>query len=422
MKARKIRLYPTSLQQSVLQRWMGAYRWTYNQGVAAYNAHREEVAGALERGEVVPKAPTIKQYRARAVNDDVLRAGGNAWALAVPYDVRDEGMRDMKKAIQSNLAKMRKQKGQRGALTRFNLHFKSRRGASVESVVIHSKHYLHKRGAYAALFADGAMRSAEPLPGFLHGDTRLQRTRTGKYYLCVLSPVEAKGENQAPASSAEDFDDNGGPVHATIALDPGVRTFMTGYDADGQVVEWGAGDMKRIYRLAAAYDDLQRRAHAPGVVHARRWRMRRAALRVQERIRDLVDEVHKRLAKWLCENYRVVLIPLFETQQMVERNSACGRVRKINSKTARAMLTWAHFRFRQRLQSKAREYPWCRVVVTDEAYTSKTCGRCGVIKGNLGGAKVFTCGKCAYSVDRDANGARNILLRHLTLRTSAVAA
>ena len=62
-------------------------------------------------------------------------------------------------------------------------------------------------------------------------------------------------------------------------------------------------------------------------------------------------EVHKRLAKWLCENYRCVLIPEFKTSQMVRRDQ-----RKLRSKTVRQMLTWSHYRFRQRLLSKAREY------------------------------------------------------------------
>ena len=48
------------------------------------------------------------------------------------------------------------------------------------------------------------------------------------------------------------------------------------------------------------------------------------------------------------------------------------------------MLTWSHYRFRMRLIAKAREYPHCKVIVVDEAYTSKTCGSCGNIHQRLG--------------------------------------
>ena len=62
--------------------------------------------------------------------------------------------------------------------------------------------------------------------------------------------------------------------------------------------------------------------------------------------------------------------------------------RRIDSKTARAMCTWSHYRFQQHLIHKAREYPWCRVVICTEEYTSKTCGFCGYIHKKLGGLAV----------------------------------
>ena len=92
--------------------------------------------------------------------------------------------------------------------------------------------------------------------------------------------------------------------------------------------------------------------------------------------------------------------------------------RRIRSKTARAMLTWSHYRFQQRLINKSREYPWCKVIICDEQYTSKTCGHCGVIKQNLNSSKIFKCSSCHVTIDRDFNGARNILLRYMTLLKS----
>ena len=53
--------------------------------------------------------------------------------------------------------------------------------------------------------------------------------------------------------------ENQGPTQsdAVIALDPGVRTFMTGYDPSGQAVEWGKNDISRIYQLSHIYDKIQ---------------------------------------------------------------------------------------------------------------------------------------------------------------------
>ena len=110
--------------------------------------------------------------------------------------------------------------------------------------------------------------------------------------------------------------------------------------------------------------------------------------------------------KYLCESYKLIFLPKFTTQQMVRRAT-----RKIKSKTARAMMTYAHFRFRQRILDKARNYENVQVVIVNEAYTSKTCTKCGVIKANLGGAKTFKCSSCDWKGDRDINGARNIYIR-----------
>ena len=51
-------------------------------------------------------------------------------------------------------------------------------------------------------------------------------------------------------------------------------------------------------------------------------------------------------------------------------------------------------------------------------YRSKTCGFCGYIHKKLGGSKVFSCPQCKTKLDRDINGARNILLRYLTKKGS----
>ena len=177
-------------------------------------------------------------------------------------------------------------------------------------------------------------------------------------------------------------------------------------------VEWGKGDIGRIYRLCHALDKLTSKATQKEVRHAKRYSYKKAMGRLRKRIRCLIDDIQWKLARWLCQNHRVVLIPKFETQNMVRRS-----LRQIGSKTARAMCTWAHYRFRTRLLDKAREFPLCKIIVCDEAYTSKTCGCCGLLNQTLGASKCFRCDVCEYEADRDANGARNILFRYLSINS-----
>jgi len=178
--------------------------------------------------------------------------------------------------------------------------------------------------------------------------------------------------------------------------------------------------MKGIF-IACLADRMQGRIKGGSSKHARR-RRKKAWLRMLLRIRHKIDEVHKKMSTWLCRNHRVVLIPIFETARMSARRKPDGRSRRLNSKTARAMCTWAHYRFRERLKAKAELFPWCRVIECDEAYTSKTCGRCGQLHHKLGGNKTMRCPHpgCGYVADRDISAARNILLRFLTKRVGVL--
>ena len=48
-----------------------------------------------------------------------------------------------------------------------------------------------------------------------------------------------------------------------VAMDLGIRTFMTRYDTNGFCTEWGEGDMKRVFSLCLHLDKLIRRAYEP---------------------------------------------------------------------------------------------------------------------------------------------------------------
>ncbi len=99
------------------------------------------------------------------------------------------------------------------------------------------------------------------------------------------------------------------------------------------------------------------------------------------------------------------MIPTFEVSQMIRKAD-----RKIGSKTAHQMATWAHYRFRQQLTFKCRQYG-CKVAIVNEAYTSKTCSCCGHVKHNFG-AKTYKCTSCGAVMNRYVNGAKNIFLRN----------
>ena len=189
-----------------------------------------------------------------------------------------------------------------------------------------------------------------------------------------------------------------------VALDPGVRTFLT-YFSETDCGKIGHQSFGRIQRLCHHLDDLISRTALEPKRNKRR-NMRKAQARLRQRIVNLVDELHWQSARWLTGTYRLILLPTFETQDMTR---LAGR--KIHSKTARMMLSFRHYEFKMRLKWKA----WQRgalVVDVNEAYTSKTRSWDGSIKSDLGSGKIIR-DEAGFGMDRDVNGARGIFLRAL---------
>ena len=235
----------------------------------------------------------------------------------------------------------------------------------------------------------GDMQMAENLPVPENRNICRFSMRYGQYHLSV--PYDEKlppeRENQA----------------RVVALDPGVRSFLTWYSADS-VGKIGEGAFFRIQRLCERLDDLLSRAAKSPV--RRRRNMRRAAGRMRIRIENLIDELHRQAARFLVNNFDVILLPGFETSEMVER----GR-RRIRSKTVRNLLSLAHYRFGMFLRHKAHE-TGVAILAVSEAYTTRTVSWTGEVLENVGGASVVV-GQDGERMDRDYNGARGIYLRAL---------
>ena len=364
-KCLKIKLYPNKEEKETLKKWIGTTRWTYNQALNGINNLGLEI--------------NKKQLRKHCIVQDSKLLKQNKWVTQTPNDTRDEAIRDLLKAYKTCFSVGRK----------FKMKFKSKKQNN-QSIVIHSREYGRKRGNFKFI---SRMKSAEKLPEKIEYDSRIVKDQLNQFWFHIPIRGEKKDNKRT---------ENQGPFKV-ISLDPGVRTFMTGYGTDEVGFEWGKSDMGKIYRMGLCCDNIQSRWTK--VNHSKRYRMRKAFRRIHYKIKNLVKDLHYKLAKYLCMNYDLILIPEFQTQQM----SLKGK-RNISSKNVRKMMTLSHYMFRQRLLHKANEYNVHVKVVTEE-YTSKTCGCCGKLNKTLGPSKVFHCGSCDVKMDRDYNGARNILIK-----------
>ena len=107
-----------------------------------------------------------------------------------------------------------------------------------------------------------------------------------------------------------------------MALDPGVRTFLT-FFSETECGKIGYRAFGRIQRLCHWLDDLISRTDTePSSQRRRRMRRAQGRLRqkiIKQKIINLVDEIHWQAARWLTSNYKLILLPIFETQDMTRR-------------------------------------------------------------------------------------------------------
>ena len=346
-RSRKIQVYPNKEQRTILDQWFGCAQ------TVDYMKHPDTKASWM----------TIKKPIIDALPE---------WSKSVPYQVKSVAVKECCDAV----SKAKKKCKSTGAFQK--VHYRSKKRGDFSIYI--PKSAVTEKGFYTRLLGD--MFSSECLWRPNH-DCQF-KLENGRYFLCIPKDIAVKRpENQRLSA---------------CALDCGVRTFQTVFSKE-LILKVGEHDFQHIFRYCYALDKLISRKKKE-----RSNKFNKAMQRIRWKVRDLIDEIHNKLALTLCRLFDVVYIPTFETHDMV-----C----KLRHKTSRAMLGWAHYRFKMKLKAKAEEYS-CKVVDCTEEYTSKTCGNCGEIN-SIGGKEVWTCKHCGCVHDRDINGARNILFKQMFL-------
>lgn len=355
VRSKKIRIYPRSEDVLKFRRYCGLTRYWFNKAVEYL------------------KQPGTKAYLPEVRSIQSTEHPG--WAFECPQRVREHAMADAVMAVRN--AKLKYKKTQQVQ----EVHYRSRK--DVTQRFGFDKQSLKSTSVFGRDNAVGFFPSEEIKP-------QLENTEiiheNGRWFVIIPQTVNVK----IPESQRFDV----------VALDPGVRTFQT-YFSEFAVGKIGCGDFAGIYRLCVTMDKIQSDMSCAG--YRARRRLKKALNRLRWKVKDLIDDLHHKTAYFLVTRFSTILIPSFEVQNMVS---------KLRSKTARSMLTWSHYRFKEFLKSKAEEYS-SKVIEVNEAYTSKTCSFCGKVH-TIGSKKVLKC-TCGISIDRDLNGGRGIFIRNFPI-------
>ena len=389
LKTVSYRVYPTKELSKIWKQWVGAVRMVYNISIAYLNEHQKFPKPTKEKGGLLGGKMGFKKFlkasglipewsRELGISKLLDNASMSAYSAWIKTD-------KCPKFIGKGNSKRPHPKGGM-RIARF-------RSVRDQRLTLQFDPTAYKNGQWMPSITKGY-----PVAEFVgHNFCILTQCSTeltynkGRWF--AHFPVETTEEEYTKTQKV-------------IALDPGVRTFMTGFDGN-YFTEFGNGDFERIAKLCCHLDRMKsRHDKAKGRNFKRlRYRLRQGMEKLRTKIKNLREELHKQVASYLAKNYDVIFLPRFETSLMVARKK-----RKLKNKTARAMMTYAFYQFAQTLEHLCNRYGSKLVRVTEE-YTSKTCTKCGHIHAKLGGSKHFHCPLCGYEIPRDFNGALGIFLK-----------
>jgi len=346
------------------------------------------------------------------------------WLFKTPKDIRFSAVEEAVEAYKSNITKMERAK-LLGKVFKFKLRFR-RKKAMRQNISIPASacsllddeltiYKSYKLGAInlvdKKLKQDRLKRDAdikEIQHTHKHKSKKYIKEQVDKY-LCNRNRTEVESEIKIMYSQPDGW-------HALIpyrvippvinrnaikicALDPGLCTFITGSDIEGNCFTIGENCYTNLKHRFVLIDKLKAKRDMLKA-KGRTYRKTNESVRLQYLKQSYaIDDLHNKSVKYLTDNYDIIILPHFNTKQIIrERNRFFNR----------KLLALAHYKFRMRLQAKC-DVLGKKLVIVNESYTSKTCADCGLLNYHLGSSRTFSCPFCKLTIDRDINASINIL-------------
>lgn len=405
---KKIRFYFTSSEQkNKYMQMMTVARRAYNLSVDLLNNGKY----LDEKGNSVDLRPGVRE---------IVRQESKENNTVFDVNVCDQAVRLAQTDFIAVCRKNKKQKQDGAEFSR--LGFKSRK--SKKQTFSHPR--MGKKGMVCSRSL-GEIKLTEKLPEGSAGKNVDITCDHGRWFICVMKNIIIKG-NMSSVSEIQgqekDISLESKDVKC-IALDPGSRTFMTGFN-ENEVMQYGKDFSinhllplaKKMRKLFSLRDRIKKHAlykkennENPQWMNDTLRHIEKQLNRLECKRQDLTENLHKTVACDLIVNYDVIYLPEFRSKEMVKTKG-----RNVNRKAVHNMLSLCHYRFKTYLLWLAKKYNK-KVFIVNESYTSKTRSWNGIIDETLGSSK--TIRENDLTVDRDINGARGIFLKHVSFALNA---
>jgi IS605 OrfB family transposase len=424
-KAKKIRIYPTSEQKQIFEKWFDTSNYVYNKAIEAireghavnfqglrdllvtnntkkYNTEDidqcnkikelQQLKRALDKNKVAQcfggqflldeliNEIDDEKVKLRKLRKTLIAAKNNniqEWETDTPKDIRAGAVQDVVKAYKTGFSNLKA-----GNIRFFNPQFRKRdrRNGIMELTKVMAKIKDNKLiVAKSTLKKNSEIVIKQKLNNktVIDTNTRLQM-RDNKWFIIVPILIEVK-QKLTPETYC--------------GIDPGIRTFMTCFGNDSK--REYTHDRELIDKLNKAIDLLK----------WKRIRYKRKSLTKRElKKENIVNELHWKTVNSIVSKYDVIFYGDIKSHDIVTK----GQNKRLN----RDFNDLKFWQFKNKLEYKAL-VNGKRVIPVNEAYTTKTCTCCGKLN-SPGSSSIFNCWNCNIKIGRDENGSRNILLKGLT--------
>lgn len=218
-------------------------------------------------------------------------------------------------------------------------------------------------------------------------------SNTGRFTLLVPEKVDNKGSEN---------------IHYNdyISIDPGLRTFLTCVSED-KVVEIGRKVSIQLKKLHTKIDNYSDSSKNESKLKNKTKKLK--IKRLREKIKNKVKDMHWKVINYL-KSFKNIIIGKWSTKDIIKKESSI-----LKSMDKRVAQSLCFYQFMMRIEYKSK-INGNKVTKVKEHYTSQMCSKCGNIKKELGGEKVYKCNECGIKVDRDMNSARNIIIKSLIVK------
>lgn len=380
-KVRKVGLKLTPEQKNTILKWFGDYRYTYNWALSCIKENPKEY-----------KKSNFYWLRNRFVNKCNIPKQSN-FLLKTPKQIRANAIKELSQSYKTNFSILKTNPSHK-----FDLKFKTRKTDQCISI---------EKEAFKSF--DSVEGEFNIFPSFIESRIKMniKKNKIPKSvnYECKLLMDRLKNITMVIVYHESACDNQASCKHEWCAIDPGVRTLYTVYSPTPNIAyEIGKSDVSRLHRYCRHLDILISKTKTS----TQKKRKLKAIIRLRKRIQNLVKEVHCKTVKFLVDNFHNIILPPFEVSKMVTKSK-----RKLNAKSVRQMLTWSHYKLKERLLYKS-QTSGTNVFIKTEEWSSKTCTNCLRINHKLGGSKTYNCSNCHVVLDRDLNGARNIFMKNIS--------